>query len=315
MTALNTNTARVIDPVLSGIAQGYKHAARVGSRLFPSVDVMARGGQMIEFGKESFINYQARRAPGADTKRIQVGYLGKPFHILGNALDGTVPREHLEDANAVPGIDLGTRATNSVMYAMTLGLEIEQANLANDPNNYPADNKTVLVGGSLWRIADSSPEDDVSEAKDRVRGTCGLNPNVLVISDKGLKVLKRHPKIKEQFKYTTSGSITAEMLAAFFDVEEVVVGSATYTSEASPDKFTDVWGDNAILAYVPRQDRAIEEPSFGYTYTLKGHPFVEQPRYDGDKKSWIYGVNYERTPLIVGAASGFLIQNAFAEPA
>lgn len=30
MTTLNLNTARVIDPVLSGIAQGYAHAQRIG---------------------------------------------------------------------------------------------------------------------------------------------------------------------------------------------------------------------------------------------------------------------------------------------
>lgn len=311
MTTLNQHSARVIDPVLSGIALGYTHAQRVGHKLFPAVPVTARGGQVIEFGKESFQKYQAVRAPGANTKRIQVGYQGKPFSIVGNALDATVPREFAEDANTVPGIDLGTRATNTVMYAMTLALEIEHAKLASDPASYPVVNRIALAGSDRWDNPASDPEADIDAAKDQVRGSCGLDPNILVIPKLGLKALKRHPKIKEQFKYTQSGSITAEMLASYFDVEEVVVGSATYTEETDENKFHDVWGNAAMLAYVPTKDRAVENPSFGYTYTLKGHPFVEPPRWDGDTKSWVYGVSYERAPVVTGMASGFLFQTPF----
>ncbi|MFC3086888.1 hypothetical protein [Tabrizicola soli] len=53
----------------------------------------------------------------------------------------------------------------------------------------------------------------------------------------------------------------------------------------------------------------MEQPSFGYTYTLKGHPFVKPPRWEGGKRSWIYGVTYERKPVLTGIASGFLFSN------
>lgn len=109
MNALNTRTSRVIDPVLSGIAQGYVHAQRVGHVLFPAIEVMQRGGKVIEFGKESFFDYKARRAPGADAVNIQFGYEGKPYNLDQFSLDVPVPREHAEEAQAVPGIDLGTR--------------------------------------------------------------------------------------------------------------------------------------------------------------------------------------------------------------
>ncbi len=79
MSSLNNRTARVVDPVLSGIAQGYRHAQRVGHILFPRIDVTQRGGHVIEFGRESFFDYKARRAPGADTMNIQFGYEGKPY--------------------------------------------------------------------------------------------------------------------------------------------------------------------------------------------------------------------------------------------
>lgn len=309
MNALNTNSARVIDPVLSGIAQGYRHAQRVGHILFPAIDVMQRGGKVIEFGRESFFNYKARRAPGADAINIQFGYEGKPYNLEQYSLDVPVPREHAEEAQAVPGIDLGKRAVNVAMDTLTLTLEIEQAEIAADPASYAAGNSLALAAGDRWDIETSSPMDDIEAAKDQVRTTCGIEPNRMVISSPGFKALKHHPKITERFKYTTADSITAKMLAGLFDLEELAVGKATYVDDTAEDAtFKEAWSNIAALAYVPSQDAALEQPSFGYTYTLKGHPFVEPPRWDGGKRSWVYGVTYERKPVLTGIASGFLFQ-------
>lgn len=310
MSSLNTNTARVIDPVLTGIAQGYRHVQRVGHLLFPAIDVLQRGGKVIEFGRESFMDYKARRAPGADAASIQFGYEGKPFALSQFTLDAPVPREHMQEAETVPGIDLGKRATNTVMDSLTLSLEIEQAEIATNAANYSNDNKVALAGDQCWNDPASDPLKDIEEAKDQVRTTCGVEPNRMVLQNKGFKALKHHPKIVERFKYTSAESITAKMLAGLFDLDELAVGKATYVDDPAKDaKFKEAWGNFAVLAYVPVQDAALEQPSFGYTYTLKGHPFVEQPRWEGGKRSWVYGVTYEREPVLTGIASGFLFQN------
>lgn len=309
MTNLNIRTSRVIDPVLSGIAQGYRHAQRVGHILFPAIPVLQRGGKVIEFGLESFYDYKARRAPGADAINIQFGYEGKPFSLDQFTIDAPVPREFVQDAQTVPGIDLGKRAVNTVMDSLTLSLEIEQAALASDPASYGAGNKLTLTGTDRWDSATSTPIADVESAKDQVRSTCGVEPNRMVISNAGFQALKRHPVIVERFKYTTAESITAKMLAGLFDLEEVAVGKAVYLDQAdtAPD-FKEAWNNVAVLAYTPTQDASIEQPSFGYTYTLNGHPFVEPPRWEGGKRSWVYGVTYERKPVLTGIASGFLFQ-------
>lgn len=311
MNALNTDTARMIDPILTGIAQGYRHAQRVGHVLFPRVEVLQRGGQVIEFGKESFVNYNSRRAPGADAVRIQFGYEGKPFSLRQFTLDVPVPREFMDDAATVPGIDLGKRATTTAMDSLTLTLEIEQAELATNPESYAEDNRRELGGSEVWNNPDSDPIADIDAAKDQLRTTSGIEPNVMVIHNGGFKALKNHPKIVERFKYTTAESITAKMLAGIFDLEELAVGKATYIDprDGEDSAFKEAWNNSAVLAYVPVQDRAQEQPSFGYTYTLRGHPFVEQPRWEGNNRSWVYGVTYERLPVLTGISSGFLFRN------
>jgi len=311
MSPLNQNTARVIDPILSGIAQGYRHVERVGHLLFPSITVLQRGGKVIEFGRESFLDYKARRAPGADVKMIQFGYEGKPYALAQYTLDAPVPREHIQEAETVPGIDLGKRAVNTVMDSLTLSLEIEQAAMATNAANYSANNKIELP--VPWSNHDASnPIQDIDTAKEHVRATCGVEPNRMVVPSKAFKALKNHPKIVERFQYTSAESITAKMLAGLFDLDELGVGKASYVDDLeSSTPFKDAWGNAAVLAYVPVQDAALEQPSFGYTYTLTGHPFVEQPRWEGGKRSWVYGVTYERQPVLTGSSSGFLIKNVY----
>lgn len=310
MSPLNTNTARVIDPILTGIAQGYRHVQRVGHVLFPVVSVLQRGGKVIEFGRESFFDYKAKRAPGGNAKMVQFGYEGKPYSLAQYTLDSPVPREHMQDAQTVPGIDLGKRATNNVMDSLTLSLEIEQAALASDPANYADSNKLALAGADQWTDPASDPIGDIEAAKDQVRMSCGIDPNRMVVCNGGFKALKNHPKIVERFKYTTANSITTKMLAGLFDLEELAVGKTTYADDMDAAvPYKEAWGNVAVLAYTPVQDAAMEQPSYGYTYTLTGHPFVEQPRWEGGIRSWVYGVTYERAPQLTGIASGFLFTN------
>ncbi len=96
------------------------------------------------------------------------------------------------------------------------------------------------------------------------------------------------------------------MLAKAFDIERVVVGKAVTSDGAGV--ISDVWGNNAVLAYVPGAPSGMEEPSYGYTYTMTGHPLVEEAYYENNAKSWIYGVGFERAPVLSGITSGYLIQ-------
>lgn len=301
--------SRVVDPVLTTHARGYKHPERVGHRLFPSVDVGVTAGKVVEFNKDSFVLYNARRAAGAATKRIEFGYEGRPYALVQDSLEGKVPREFARDAAAVPGIDLGMRATNGVMSVLTLTLEYDQAQLATDSANYDADHKLTLSGTSQWSHASSDPVTNIEAARQAVRRSCGMYPNLMIAGPKPYQALKNNPQVVARFR--NSDVVTAQMLANLFEIDEVIEGRAVVADSAGA--FQDVWGNFAILAYVPKSPSGMEEPSFGYTYTMKGNPFVEPAYWDGNQKSHIYGVTYERAPVLAGMAAGFLFSTAAAE--
>jgi hypothetical protein len=313
--SMNASQARVVDPILTEIARGYMHADRVGHVLFPRVDVLQSGGQILQFGKESFRRLNMRRAPGAQTQRVTFGYEGAPYVLVQDSLDVPIPREYMRDAKAVPGVDLGKRATNLGMEQVSLGLEIEQAELASNPDKYSVNQKLALTGSDKWSDPASNPEQDVRDAKEAVRRACGVDPNRMVISSPIFNALKFHPKIVDKFKYTSAESVTAAMLANIFDLEEVAVGKGVFMDNGAEESedFQDIWGNNAILAYTPTEVQGMEQPSYGYTYAMQNHPFVETPFWENDIRSWVYGVTYERRPVLAGVSAGFLIQNVVAE--
>jgi hypothetical protein len=305
----NNAQRRVIDPILSTVVQGYQHPEHVGMALFPRVTVRVAGGKVIEFGRESFKLYNTARAPGGAVKRMQFGYEGKPYAVENHALDALVPREHLREAEQVPSISLATEATTDVMAVMSLYLEYQQATLARDANNYQAANKIALAGSDrLNDYADSDPIDVIETGRSAVRTKVGLYPNTLLMGAPVFDKLKHHPVILDKIKYTQTGVLTEELLASIFSIPRVVVGKAVAVDDAGVQ--SDIWGKDMILAYVPTVITGVRQPSYGYTYTMDGHPLVESPEWDSTHRSWVYGMSYERAPVLSGIESGYLIQTA-----
>jgi hypothetical protein len=306
---LNLAGARVIDPILTNVAQGYRNGELIGKTLFPAVPVQVSGGQIIEFGREAFKLYNARRAPGGSTKRIEFGYLGRPFALVQDSLEAKIPREFIRDASRVPGIDMASRAVNTTMKPLTLQLEVDQAALAFDPSQYDSSHKSaVLAGSSKWSYTTTpvDPKIDIDAGREAVRASVGVYPNVAVFGAVAWNAFLNNAKVIDRFKYTSANAITEDMIARLLQVDKVVVGKAIYTDDDGTTH--DIWGNYVSLAYTNLGSMNAEEPSFGYTYTMEGNPMVEPPYYDNNAKSWIYGVNYERLPVLSGISSGYIIQ-------
>ncbi|MBI3771454.1 MAG: major capsid protein [Gammaproteobacteria bacterium] len=311
MPQLTPSQARVIDPILTTVAQGYKNADLVGESLFPVVPVEQRGGKIISFNKEDFRLYATGRVPGGNTKRVQYGYQGSAFALEQHALEGLVPFELMEEANAVPSIDMARIAVMKTQNIIALRNEKAQADLATTAANYAASNKTTLSGTSQWNDAASTPIANIETAKEAVRSLIGRRPNTVLLSAKAFNALKVHASIIDRIKYTGRDVVTTELLASLFGVQRVMVGEAVY--EDASGAMTDVWGKHAVVAYTEvggLVDMGL--PSYGYTYRLRGYPIVESPYQDRNAKSWVYPVTDELSPVIAGASAGYLITNAVA---
>lgn len=303
---------RVIDPILSQHARGYRQAGLIARVLFPIAFVSAYGGQVIQFGKESFRTYSSKRAPGTATKRIRFGYSGSPYAIVPRALEATVPRESGVDAAAVPGINLASRSVNTVLRVLDLEHEVESAGIATNASNYDSDHKITLTGTDRWTHPSSSdPIDDVMNAREAIRKTIGMYPNTMAISATALNALKKHEDLIGRTSNAALRKVTLDTLREVFEIDNIVVGAATVANES--DVLGDVWGDDVVLAYTAAGSDAganNEEPAYGYTYAIEGMPLVEQPYWEHNSKSWVYGVSSDMTPVLSGMTAAYLIKGA-----
>lgn len=307
---MTVKEAQAVDAVLTTHAQGLKNGELVGNNLFPIVPVDYPSGKVIDFGIDDFMDVDTERAPGADTTRIGIDYSTQNYSITEHSLEVAMPYETAQAAQNGPGIDLGFRATNKGMKKILLWLERQQANLARNPNNYDAGHKITLSGTSQWNDPLSTPVVNITNAQEAIRASIGVRPNTLFLSSRAYAALRSHSTVKENWKGLKSQNPNQEMLAEFFEVKKVVVAESLVAS--TQKVLTDIWGKDAILAYVRQEDPSVEEPSFGYTYTMKGYPFVEEAYFERRPKSWIFPVTYRREPIITCPTGGYLIQGAVA---
>lgn len=309
---LATAQARVIDPVLTTASRGYRNASHIHEILFPRVTVGERGGTRIEFDRTDFRKVNSRRAPGADTKRVEFGHEGKQFALEQHALEGKLPIENAQEAMRVPGIDLGMRTVDGVQSLVSLAREIRAGELASAADNYRPDHVNAIAEGAKWNQAGSNPQRDVVDAVEKVRSKTGQRPTTVVLGPRVFAAASIHASALQQLRYQQKDMASLEDLARLWGVQRVVCGDAIWVDDQ--DASHDVWGNVAIVAYTPVGGSMLRfEPSFGHGYTLAGTPMVESPYYDRGPKSWLYPVTEEWSLEIVGQDAGYLLTGVVTE--
>lgn len=312
MSQQTPGQARVLDPILTAVARGYRSPkAAVANVLFPIVTVGQRAGRILSFGPDDFKLVSTKRAPGSNTKRVQFGYASDPFALVDHRLEGAVPVELDEEARAVPGIDLSSNAVRRVQNVLALEREHMAATLARDASKYDAANKETLSGTSQWTHASGDPFTDIMEGKEVIRSKTGERPNVLAVGPKALTALRTHPKVLDRLSTAADRPpATLQQLQALFELQQIVEGEAVYHDGT---QFQDVWGKDAILAFTtPASMQEMGSPNYGYTYQLAGRPQVEEGYFDENTNTWYYPTSDAYQPVFAGPAAGFLFKDAAA---
>jgi hypothetical protein len=122
--------------------------------------------------------------------------------------------------------------------------------------------------------ANGDPFTDIATQQTYILQNTGFMPNKLVLSWSVYQALRKHPLIIDRIKYTSAtfaGTITPQLLAEAFDIEEVVVSKAVYNSaqENLTASMSFVNSKNALLAYVAPAP-GLMVPSAGYTFGWQG---------------------------------------------
>ncbi len=297
---------RVVDPVLTNLARGYSNAQYIGSMLFPIVDVDKEAGKIPLFTKEAFKIYNTERAIRAKSNRINPESRESIDFVLTEH-DLEYPMDYREiDEDIMP---LKMHAANVTSEGILLKLEKNIADTVQDLSTFPTGNKVTLSSADKFTNLTSDPFTIFDTAKESIRQKIAKRPNVCVLGASSYRALKNHPSIIDRIKYTQHAVITPELLKNLLDFEQLYIGDAV--SADDDGVFSDIWADNAIIAYVPSAQsdipRTIYEPAFAYTLRKKSYPLVDT--YVENGKIEIVRNTDILIPKVVGPEAGYLIND------
>jgi len=264
---------------LTGLAQGYcSDTPLVGQYIAPVVSVECRTGAVIRFGREAFATQDTRRAYSAKVQTVSSKFSADTYTLESNALAYEIPVEVLEESNCLTtlnqaGIDLRQIETNNLINRLARGHELNVVNLVTASTTYETANYNLTITGAVpgsnlaWDNALSTPIRDVLALQSIVRKAAGCRFNSIVLGSAAYELLLTHPDIIGRIQYTTSDSVTAEILAMYFNVDSVMVADAVQLDNATGG-LVSIFPENAILAFyspAPGQKAVSLSPSKGFS--------------------------------------------------
>lgn len=200
---------RVIDPVLTSIARGYKNAAFIGERIFPVVHTDKEGVTVPTFGKSAFVEYDTERAVGADSNVLVREKTGKLDLVL-NEHDLAAPVDYREQAESM--FNEEAKAIRRVTNGVNLKRELYAARLAQDKTVYKASNVKALKADERWAGGKGDPIGVIEAGIEAVRNTTGLRPNLMTMGASVMALLKFHPAIQAAIGANERKRITLDIL-------------------------------------------------------------------------------------------------------
>ena len=317
---MNPNQIRLNqNPILSSLLLGMGQGEYIAEALFPRLPQALSSIMLAKVDNSRFKRYNLRRAPGAATKRIEIKYEGKVYSLDQYSVEVPIPRELIRESDESRRLNVGNyldisriaMATASAVLAQDYELDV--AGVATLPASYAAGHVLGLAAGTKWSATSGTPVTDIRAASDVIRKKIGKRPNKLILSADAQAALITNTEVRGYLPNTQMGPASLDQLKTILNVAEIVMGDGIWVD--ANDVGQDIWGNNAVLAYVPRMggagggDISLAEPAFGFTNVIEGHPFAEAPYYSQDTKSWVYGGTFERRANVAYNTAAFLFQN------
>jgi hypothetical protein len=273
----NINSTHV-DAILTNISVAYLQNQDnfIADKVFPIVPVDKKSDKFFTYTKNDWFRDEAQRRADA-TESAGGGYnLGTGSYSADvYAFHKDVGDQLL--ANADAPLNPLREATEFVTRRMLLRKELQ---FVSDffTTGVWADDVTGVAGapssGETKQWSDytsSDPIDDIEAAKSEILANTGMEANTLVLGYEVFRQLKNHPDLVDRIKYTSSQTITTDMLARMFDIDRVLVAKAVKASnnEGATEAYSFAYGKGALLAHVAPTPGLLT-PSAGYTFSWTG---------------------------------------------
>ena len=268
-----TTTEVHVDAALSAVSLAYSQDATsfVSSRVFGTVPVQHLSNKYHVFDKAQWLRSEAGlRASGSPTRggnfTMSTGTYSCEEYGFHMDVDDTVAR------NADAGVDILTSATQYVTEKLLQKRDQVFAAAAFTTSVWTGSTSgSDITPSTLWSASGGTPIKDIADQQAAVHAKTGRKPGTLLLGKDVYAALKDSDDILDRVKYTERGVVTTDLLAALFDVDEVIVaGSIVNTElEGATASYSPVFdADDALLIYKPANPGLLT-PAAGYMFEFQ----------------------------------------------
>ncbi len=265
-----------VPPILQDVSVQYRNPLYVADRVFPVIPNCPPEAKIAKYLKGAWFRDEAgARGPGSEAVRggYPVGYAD------------VIPKE-FAFAKEVTDED---REVTAALGGPPLRPDQDAIEFATDRILLKREIRTsALIRATVWSGIAAGGEDaeglwaagagntflvDVKARISTILSNTGLKPNVLLIDGGTYMSLTEESTVLDKIKYTQKGVLTAELLAAILDLEEVVVAYAVQSTAKETKAGTEftaarVWEQTATkgmsFLYYRAASPGLKIPSAGY---------------------------------------------------
>lgn len=258
-----------IDAILTNMSIAYMQEQDhfVAGKVFPTVPVQKQSDKFFTYTQADFFRDAVElRADGTESAGTGYGLSTDSYSALVYALHKDIGDQVRANSDAPLSPDQD--ATRFLTQQMLLRQEIDWASKYFATSIWGTDS----TPSTLWSAASGSdPIGNIQTGINTVLTNTGYKPNTFVCSYAVFSILKNHADIIDRYKYTSSASITTDLLASVIGVDNVYVmgGIKNSAAEGASASYAQIGDKDALLAYVA-PNAGIMAPSAGYNFSWTG---------------------------------------------
>lgn len=240
-------------------------------KLFPAIDVNLQAGQHgIVPASELLAETDTLRGPDGGYARSKVAFDDFNWSTKDYGAEELIDRR--EERAYADWINAELMATQRAVYRIMLAAERRAKALAFNATTFAAQ-KTTLT--NEWDDAtNATPIDDIDLAGKTVWGRTGVWPDTLVVSRVVFRNLRKCEQVMDRIAASGAGDkikavdVTPQMLAAVFDLKQVLVGGGALNTanKAKTVTASSIWDDEYALLTKTAETEDIREVCLGRTY-------------------------------------------------
>ena len=268
-----------VDAILTNISIAYMQNRDnfIADKVFPIIPVDKKSDKFFTYTKNDWFRDEAqRRAPATESAGGGYNLSTDTYSADVWAFHKDVPDQIV--ANADAPLNPLREAAEFVTHRLLLRRELQfvtdfmSAGVWGTTIAGTAGTATPGTFATQWsNYTSSDPIEDVEAGKAEILSNTGMEANTLVLGYEVFRQLKNHPDLVDRIKYTSSQTITADMIAAMFDIPRVIVSKAikATNNEGATQAYAFATGKTAMLCHVA-PNPGLMTPSAGYTFSWTG---------------------------------------------